>query len=128
MNVAGAYAWWVPTDIPLQVRSEYAHSDQGQGYWIEGALRFTRKNEITTLASRIQPMVRVQQFFRGSVPGGLLPGSDTNEADFGLNVYLPQEIRISSSYGRQFSSPTDFNIWNVGITYRFVLPLAGRHS
>lgn len=128
MNVGGAYLWWVPAEIPVQVRSEYAQSDQGHGYWIEGAFRFTRKNDITTLESRLQPMVRVQQFFRGSAPGGLLPERDTNQADFGLNVYLPQDIRISSSYSRQFSSIGNFNVWNVGLTYRFVLPLAGRHS
>ncbi|WP_049761671.1 hypothetical protein [Candidatus Korobacter versatilis] len=128
MNVGGAYVWWVPTDLPVQVRSEYAHSDQGHGYWIEGAFRFTRKNEITTITSRIQPMARVQQFFRGSAPGGLLPSQDTNEMDFGINAYLPQDIRLTTSYGRQFSSGADFNVWNVGVTYRFVLPLAGRHS
>jgi hypothetical protein len=126
MNVGGAYAWWVPTDVPVQVRSEFAHSPQGHGYWVEGTFRFTRKNQITSFASRIQPVVRMQQFFRGSVPGGSLPAADTNAADFGLNVLLPQDIRLSSSYSRQFSSTGDFNVWNVALTYRFMLPLAGR--
>jgi hypothetical protein len=125
MNVGGAYLWWVPTDLPVQVRSEYAGSQQGHGYWIEGAFRFSRKNQITSLASRVQPVARVQQFFRGSLPGGSLPATDTNAADFGLNVYLPQEVRFTSSYSRQFSSLGDFNVWNVALTYRFILPLAG---
>jgi hypothetical protein len=125
LNVGGAYAWWLPSNVPLQVRSEYAHSAQGQGYWIEGAFRFTRKNEITSLVSRIQPVARVQQFFRGSVPGGVLPANDTNAADFGLNVYLPRDLRFSSSYSRQFNPGVNLNVWNVALTYRFMLPLAG---
>jgi hypothetical protein len=28
-----------------------------------------------------------------------------------------------ASYGRQFSSDGNFNLWTVGITYRFLLPL-----
>ena len=126
MNVGGAYAWWIPRDVPVQVRSEYAHSLQGHGYWLEGTFRFTRKNQITSFASRLQPVVRVQQFFRGSLPGGSLPTNDTNAADFGVNFLLPDDIRLSSSYSRQFTSTGDFNVWNVALTYRFMLPLAGR--
>jgi hypothetical protein len=126
MNVGGAYLWWVPTDIPVQVRSEFAGSQQGHGYWIESAFRFTKKNELTSIASRVQPVVRMQQFFRGSLPGGLLPAQNTNAVDLGVNVYLPDEIRLSSSYSRQFTSSGDFNVWNVALTYRFILPLAGR--
>ncbi|HEX8924194.1 MAG TPA: hypothetical protein VF786_00300 [Terriglobales bacterium] len=126
MNIGGFYAWWVPTDVPVQVRSEFADSRQGHGYWVEGTFRFTRKNQLTNFASRVQPLVRVQQFFRGSLPGGSLPLADTNAADVGLNVLLPQDVRLSSSYSRQFSSTGDFNVWNVALTYRFMLPLAGR--
>lgn len=124
-NTGGVYAWWVPTDVPVQFRSEYAHSPQGHGYWMEGAFRFSRKNQVTSWPTRIQPLVRVQQFFRGSLPGGSLPSADTTAADFGVNVYLPQEVRLSSSYSRQTSAGTGFNVWNVGITYRFILPLVG---
>jgi hypothetical protein len=35
---------------------------------------------------------------------------------------------VSSSYSRQFSSLGDFNVWNVDLTYRFMLPLAGRRQ
>ncbi len=124
-NAAGAYAWWVPTDVPVQFRSEYAHSPQGHGYWMEGAFRFSKKNQITTWTTRIQPLVRVQQFFRGSLPGGSLPSADTTAADVGVNVYLPQDVRISSSYSRQTSAGTGFNVWDIGLTYRFILPLVG---
>lgn len=125
-NVGGGYVWWVPTDLPVQVRSEFAGSPQGHGYWIEGAFRFSRKNQITSFVTRVQPVVRVQQFFRGTqVAGDALPPRDTNAADFGLNIILPQDLRLSSSYSRQFSSSGDVNVWNVALTYRFMLPLTG---
>jgi hypothetical protein len=124
-NIAGAYLWWVPVDVPVQIRSEYAHSPDGHGYWAEGAFRFTRQNATTSIASRIQPVLRVQRFVRETPGfGGLSNSSDTKAADFGLNVYLPQNVRLSSSYSRQFSSVGDFNVWNVDLTYRFMLPLA----
>ena len=125
LNVGGGYLWWVPTNVPVQIRSEFADSPQGHGYWIESAFRLTRQNAITTLRSRIQPVFRVQQFFRGTTPGGTLPSVDTNAADFGLNICLPQDIRLSSSYSRQFNSVENVNVWNVALTYRFMLPLAG---
>lgn len=128
LNIAGAYLWWVPVNVPVQVRSEYAHSPQAHGYWVEGAFRFTRANAISSLASRIQPVLRVQRFVQGTSGFSALANShNTNAADFGLNIYLPQNVRASSSYSRQFSSLGDFNVWNVDLTYRFMLPLAGRH-
>jgi hypothetical protein len=128
-NIAGAYLWWVPVDVPVQIRSEYAHSPQAHGYWVEGAFRLTRANTLTSVASRIQPVVRVQRFVQQRPGFSALSGSsDTKAADFGLNVYLPRDVRVSSSYSRQFSSQGDFNVWNVDLTYRFVLPLAGRRQ
>lgn len=128
-NIAGAYLWWVPVNVPVQIRSEYAHSPQQHGYWVEGAFRFTRANTISSLASRIQPVVRVQRFVQ-ETPGfsALSNSNNTNAADFGLNVYLPQDVRVSSSYSRQFTSLGDFNVWNVDLTYRFMLPLSGRRQ
>jgi hypothetical protein len=32
-------------------------------------------------------------------------------------------LRLVSSYGRQFSPQANANIWNFGITYRFIWPL-----
>ncbi len=125
LNVGGGYLWWVPRNVPVQIRSEFADSPQGHGYWIESAFRFSRQNAISSLRSRIQPVIRIQQFFRGSLPGGTLPTVNTEAADFGLNLLLPQDIRLSSSYSRQFTSVENINVWNVALTYRFMLPLAG---
>lgn len=125
-NVGGAYLWWVPTDIPVQVRFEFAHSPSGHGYWIEGAFRFSRKNQFTSFATRIQPVLRVQQFFRGdSSRPESLPTRDTNAMDVGINFNLPQDVRFSSSYSRQFTSLGNYNVWNLELTYRFMIPLAG---
>jgi hypothetical protein len=31
-------------------------------------------------------------------------------------------VRILTSYGRQFSSTDDHNVWETGIVYRFLFP------
>jgi hypothetical protein len=65
----------------------------------------------------------VQQFFKGvPSPEASLPTADTNRFDFGLNYYLPHEIRLNGSYGRQYSTSGNGNIWNAQITYRFLFP------
>jgi hypothetical protein len=40
-----------------------------------------------------------------------------------LNYYLRDGLRIVASYGRQFSSAGNFNLWTAGIAYRFAVPL-----
>jgi len=122
-NAAGAYFTWQPPPIPLDVRAEYAHSPGGQGYWLEGAMRLAKSRDTNTWLSRLQTVARVQQYFKGSPgPEDLLPGTDVNQFDFGLNYYLPHNVRLNGSYGRQFSSAGNVNIWNFEITYRFLFP------
>ena len=66
---------------------------------------------------RLQPVARVEQFYLGTpAPDDVLPGADTQKVNFGLNYYLPHNLRVSGSYGRQFSSLGNSNIWNVGVT------------
>jgi len=122
-NATGAYLAWQPRQIPLDVRAEYAHSPAGQGYWLEGAYRLASSRNESGWLSRLQAAGRVQQFFAGTpAPGTFLPTVDVNQYDFGLNYYLPHEVRLNGSYGRQFSSAGNANIWNFGITYRFLFP------
>jgi len=122
-NSAGTYVWWKPWRFPLQVRSEYAHGPTGQGYWIEAVYRLSQVRGPDSWIGRLQPGFRMQQFFRTSPGlGDILPAHDTNQTDFGLNYYFPNEIRLSASYSRQFTSPVDRNIWNVALTYRFLFP------
>ena len=123
-NASGIYFSWQPPPVPLDVRAEYAHSPGGQGYWLEGAMHFAGTRGSTNWFGRLQGIARVQQFFAGTTfrPQNLLPPVDTNRFDLGLNYYLPHDVRINGSYGRQYSSIGNGNIWNVQITYRFLFP------
>jgi hypothetical protein len=122
-NNSGAYLNWQPPQIPLDVRAEYAHSPGGHGYWLEGAYKLATSRYTDTPLSRLQAVARVQQFFKGvPTPGSELPTANVNQYDFGLNYYLPHYIRLNASYGRQFTTGGNANIWNFGITYRFLFP------
>ena len=122
-NATGMYAVWQPPQIPLDVRGEYAYSPGGQGYWLEGAYRFSTSRDMTNWLSRVQAVARVQQYFKGNpMPQDLLPSANTNQFDIGLNYYLPHNVRLNGSYGRQYSTAGNANIWNFQITYRFLFP------
>lgn len=120
----GVYGSWQPQRAPLALRGEYAHSSLGQGYWIEGAYRFSRFRGPDSLLGRLEAVGRGQQFFHGQPDtSGALPAANTHRAEFGWNYYLPHEVRLNASYGRQFSPIGDRNVWNFAITYRFMFPL-----
>jgi hypothetical protein len=124
LNSWGTYLVWEPYSAPLEVRAEYAHTRGGQGYWLEGAYRFSRFRGPTSWVGRLQAVGRLQQFYLGTpAPDDVLPGADTQKVDFGLNYYLPHNLRLNASYGRQFSSLGNANIWNLQVTYRFLFPL-----
>jgi hypothetical protein len=120
----GTYLSWQPDTVALAVRGEYAHNLFGQGYWFEGTYRLSRLGGPASLLGRLQTVGRVQQYFHTAFDSiGALPSADTQRVDFGLNYYLPHEIRLNASYGRQFSPQGNRNVWNFAITYRFLLPL-----
>jgi len=122
-NNSGMYLAWQPPSIPFDTRFEYAHSPGGHGYWLESAYRFAGDRRSMAGLGRLQAVARVQQFFKGvATPQDFLPAADTNRFDFGLNYYLPHDVRLNGSYGRQFSSTGNANIWNFQITYRFLFP------
>lgn len=129
-NNVGTYLAWQPPQIPLDVRAEYAHSLGGQGYWLEGAMHIAKNRATTSWLGRLQPVARVQQFFKGTpTPEDLLPTADVNQFDFGLNYYLPHDVRLNGSYGRAYSSTGNMNVWNVQIAYRFLFPAwPGEHK
>ena len=52
-----------------------------------------------------------------------MPHVDTNEGDIALNYYIRDGLKATASYGRQFSSYGNVNLWTVGIAYRFLIPL-----
>ena len=120
----GMHLQWQPRRLPLDVRAEGAYSRaEGNGLWAEGAYRLL--NARPSLLRRTQVVGRTQVFHTGTVPGinPGLPGSDTKRTEFGANYYLNDGWKALASYGRTFTPAGDSNIWTVGMTYRFVLPL-----
>jgi hypothetical protein len=127
VNRYGFHLQWQPSRIPFDLRSEGAYSrEEGNGLWIEGAFRF--RNASTAPLRRTQVALRTQVFHTGSVPGqnSGVPSTDAKRAEFGVNYYLNDGWKALASYGRTFTAAGESNIWTVGMTYRFVLPLGPR--
>ena len=123
----GLHGEWQPNKVPFTLRSEYVHSSglNGSGYWIESVYRLSQ----IPVLRRLELAGRGQQFFADPKLTDALAdrlgalGYSTNQGDFGLNYYLGRDVRASASYGRQFSEEKTANLWIVGITYRFIMPL-----
>jgi hypothetical protein len=121
------FAWWL-TRLPLNMHGEYARSNQGGGYWVDGAYRLSQLHFWQKAMRRTEVAGRAEQFFSGSISPdeaaalGLVP-ANTREGEFGLNYYLQDGLKVVGSYGRQFSSAGNLNLWSVGIAYRFLIPL-----
>jgi hypothetical protein len=122
-NAFGFYALWQPPALPLDLRSEYARSSMGSGYWVETDYSLTQIPFLQNQFRRTQLVARMQQFFVGQVPNDALPSVNTQMFEFGLNYYFMDGVKAASSYGRQFSSEGNKNVWTVGLTYRFLIPL-----
>ncbi len=122
-NSIGAHLWWQPWRSPLQVRSEYAHGEHAQGYWLESSYRLSQHGGPESFLGRLEPLFRMQQVFRNSPGlGDGLPSVDTKQADFGLVYHLPDEVRFNASYSRKFAATGNANVWDISLTYRFLFP------
>jgi hypothetical protein len=121
-NVAAYLSWQSPT-TPLDVRAEYDYSYYGQGYWLEAAAWMDRISQMPAFFKKFELVGRMQQVYPKNGGGNGLPAVDTNRFDAGVNFHIRDNLRLVSSYGRQFNRPVDVNIWNFGFTYRFTLPL-----
>lgn len=122
-NAFGFHFEWQPASTSLDLRAEYARSHNGSGYWIEPAYRLTNAPIWRHQLRHIQLVGRMQQYFTGTVADGDLPDINTDMFEFGINYYFRDDIRFVSSYGRQFATAGNENIWTLGLTYRVVLPL-----
>ena len=127
-NAFGFHFAWQPTRLPLSMHSEYVRSNHGSGYWIDGAYRLSQLRFWPTVMRRTECAGRLEQFFSGPISPDQaealeLPGANTREGEFGLNYYLHDGLKAAASYGRQFSSDGNVNLWTIGIAYRFALPL-----
>jgi hypothetical protein len=127
-NSFGFHFAWQPERLPLSVHSEYARSSRGSGYWVDGAYRLSQLHFWQKAMRRTEVAGRAEQFFSGSISLdeaealGLQP-ANTREGEFGVNYYLRDGLKAVASYGRQFSSAGNQNLWTVGIAYRFMIPL-----
>ena len=127
-NAFGFHFAWLSTRLPLNVHSEYARSNQGSGYWIDGAYRLSQLHFWRKAMRRTELAGRAEQFFSGQIGADAaealgLQGANTREGEFGVNYYLQDGLKAVASYGRQFSSAGNLNLWSVGIAYRFLIPL-----
>jgi hypothetical protein len=127
-NGIGFHMAWQPRALPLSVHSEFVRSNQGSGYWMEGAYRLSQAHFWERAMRHTELVAREQQFFSGNISPDTaeslgLPGVNTKETDFGVNYFLKDGLKAVASYGRQLSSAGNFNQWTVGIAYRFLIPL-----
>ena len=122
INNSATYISWQPLEASLDVKAEYDYSYFGGGYWLEGAYRLDRLS-LPALIQKVQFVGRMQQVFPHHGGGNGIPRVRSERFDAGLNYYLRDNLRIVSSYARSFSSQRNANVWNVGFTYRFTIPL-----
>ena len=122
-NAFGFHVIWQPPALPLDIRSEYARSVQGSGYWVESAYRLSQIPFLQNEFRRTQVVARMQQYFVGEQLGDALQSANTKQFEFGLNYYFIDGLKASTNYGRQFSTDGNKNVWTISLTYRFVIPL-----
>jgi hypothetical protein len=126
-NSFGFHFVWQPPTVPVDLRGEYARSARGSGYWVESAYRLNEVPVLKNAMRHTQIVARAQQFFAGALLSDSLPAANTRQTELGEN-YILDDLRFVSSYGRQFTTGANANIWTIGLTYRFVAPLAGREK
>jgi hypothetical protein len=122
-NAFGFHALWQPPALPLDIRSEYARSVAGSGYWLEGAYRLTQVPFHQNEFRRTQVVARMQQYFVGANANDALQPANTKLFEFGLNYYFVDGLKASTNYGRRFSTAGNGNVWTMALTYRFLVPL-----
>lgn len=120
LNNFGFDATWQSKPVPLDFRGEYARSNEGSGYWLEGAYRFYRKAEVAVRVEQFfAPVRREEEMEAEGGHHGALPEVDTQRLLLGWNYYFRDGLRFSFSYGRELSAEQNRNIWSLGTAYRF---------
>ncbi|HXE08835.1 MAG TPA: hypothetical protein VN612_13125 [Acidobacteriaceae bacterium] len=122
-NFYGTHLWWRPLNTAFQFRSEYARGKHAQGYWFEASYRTKAFGGLDSWVGRFEPLFRMQQVLRiDKAASDGVAGVGTQRVDFGLDYNFSHNTRILTSYSRQFASTGNKNIWETGITYRFLFP------
>jgi hypothetical protein len=127
LNYYGAYLVCQPRELPLDIRGEYVYWPSASACWIEPAYRFSSIRRLHAFTSKTQFVGRFQQ----ALPNNTFrlrseyefPTVEAKQAEVGLNYYMMDGLRVTGSTGRQFSSEGNYNLWTVGMTYRFAVPL-----
>ena len=117
--------------IPLDIRGEFARDPLvGKGYWIEGAYRMRKVPFAKAFMKKSQSEIRFEQFvvspMMGAVDmGGMdIPSNNAQRVLTGWSYWIRPDVRANVAYGREFNSVDgDHNVWTVGLTYRFAVPL-----
>ena len=122
-NAFGFHALWQPPALPLGLRSEYARSIEGSGYWAEAAYMLSQVPFHQDQFRRTQVVARMQQYFVGQNASLALLPVNSKAFEAGLNYYFMDGLKFTTNYGRQFSSIGNKNVWTLGLTYRFVVPM-----
>ena len=122
INNSAVYISWQPLDASMDVKGEFDYSFFGRGYWLEAAYKLDHASRHPAI-QKAQFVGRVQQVLPLHGGGNGLPGIENKKFEAGLNYYLKDNLRLVSSYGRNFNSRLNTNVWNAGITYRFTIPL-----
>src|SRR5215469_17048649 len=122
INNGAAYVSWQPLEASLDLKAEYDASYYGRGYWLETAYKLDHVSPHAAI-QKAQFVGRIEQVFPLHGGGNGLPSINNTRFDAGLNYYLKDNLRLVSSYGRNFNSQQNLNVWNAGITYRFTIPL-----
>jgi hypothetical protein len=127
-NSIGFHFEWQPRSMPVDLRGEYARSGLGSGYWAESAYRLSDLPLWDGALRRLQLVGRMQQFYVGQTPADAfaeygVPEANAKQAELGVNYQVNDGLKLTSSYGRQFSSQGNANLWTVGVAYRFALAL-----
>jgi hypothetical protein len=123
INSVAGYVTWQPPHTSFDFKAEYDRSYNGQGYWIEGNTMLSSVPVASNFFHRMQIVGRDELFSPLHGGGNGVPTVETKRGELGLNYYLGDNWRLISSYGRDFKSGKDLNLWNLGFTYRFLWPL-----
>jgi len=122
INNGAIYISWQPLEASADIKGEFDSSYFGHGYWLEGAYKLDRASSHPAI-QKVQLVARVEQVFPQHGGGNGLPRIDNKRFDAGINYYLKDNLRLLATYGRNFNNQLNINVWNLGVTYRFTIPL-----
>ena len=121
-DMVGTDLTWNSKRIPFDLHAEALRSPViGSSYWVEGAYRLNRLGRSAFFRNSLIAL-RGEQFWATPLSQTVisdLPDRNTQRATLGWNYSLYNGVRFNASYGRNFATTENHNIFTVGLTYRF---------